>query len=129
MRDGLYRRHLETLRRRYAAKRDAMLEALAEHLGDLAPGRTRWTRPTGGLYVYLTLPDGIDTGREGRLFGRALERGVLYVPGEYCYAPDPTRTAPRNSMRLSFGVAGEDAIRTGVERLAKAIKDVSGESN
>ena len=122
MREGVYQRHLETLRTRYAAKRDAMLAALDEHLGDFAPGETSWTHPTGGLYVYLTLPEGIDTGREGRLFDEALAEGVLYVPGEYCYAPDPARSAPRNSMRLSFGVADEEAIREGIARLSRAVK-------
>lgn len=122
MRTGVYERHLDVLRRQYAAKRDAMLAALEEHLGDLAPGRTRWTRPSGGLYIFLTLPEDMDTGRDGALFARAIEQGVLYVPGEYCYGPDPWRDLPRNTIRLSFGVAGIDDIRLGVERLARAIK-------
>jgi DNA-binding transcriptional MocR family regulator len=51
----------------------------------------------------------------------------MYVPGEYCYGPDSTRTIPRNTMRLSFGVAGVDDIRLGIERLARAIKAQAGE--
>jgi len=122
MRTGVYQRHLDELRRQYAAKRHAMLEALAEHLGDFARGQTHWTRPSGGLYVYLTLPEDMDTGREGPLFARAIEEGMMYVPGEYCYGPDPSRTVPRNTMRLSFGVASVDQIRQGIERLARAIR-------
>ena len=122
MRSGVYARHVERLRRRYAAKRDAMLDALAEHLGPEGDGRAKWTHPTGGLYVYVTFPPGLDTGRDGDLFARALQEGVLYVPGEYCYAPDATRTVPRNTMRLSFGVADCDQIRLGVERLARALR-------
>jgi len=122
---GAYGRHLERLRRRYIEKRDAMLEALAEHLGPLGP-EVRWTRPRGGLYVFLTLPEGVDTGPEGPLFARAMEEGVLYVPGEYCYPPDPTRTAPRNTLRLSYGVCEIESIRRGVAALGRAVRRVLG---
>jgi 2-aminoadipate transaminase len=122
LRSGLYAQHVAKLRERYAAKCRAMLEALDEHLGGFAPGETRWTKPNGGLYVYLTLPADVDTGRQSRLFSRAIAEGVLYVPGEYCYGPDPTRAIPRNQMRLSFGLAEIDAIREGVRRLAVAIR-------
>ena len=124
MRQGVYQRHVAMLRERYAAKRDAMLAALDEHLAPLAGGRVRWTRPTGGLYVYVTLPEEIDTGPDGELFARALAEGVLYVPGEYCYAPDPTRTVPGHMLRLCYGVPAIDKIRLGVERLARAIRSL-----
>jgi len=126
MRTGLYAEHVETLRRRYRAKRDAMLAALAEHLGDFEPRDTAWTRPGGGLYVWLTLPEWMDTGKDADLFGAAVDEGVLYVPGEFCYGPDPRRTAERNHMRLTFGTVGEAAIREGVARLARAIRRVAG---
>jgi len=99
-----------------------MLAALDEHLGDFAPGRTRWTRPTGGLYVWLTLPEELDTGPLSPLMQRALAEGVLYVPGEYCYGCDPVLKAPRSCMRLTFGVADVGQIHEGVARLARAIK-------
>lgn len=119
---GDYQKHLDVLRARYATKRDAMLAALDEHLGDFAPGETHWTHPAGGLYIWLTLPAGMDTGRDAALFEHAVAEGVLYVPGQYCYGPDPTRTAPVNTLRLSFGVAEPEQIRCGVERLARAIR-------
>jgi len=122
MRQGVYARHVEKLCRHYAAKRNAMLEALDEHLGDFAPDQTRWTRPSGGLYIWLTLPTDVDTGRDGQLFRRALDNGVLYVPGAYCYPNDPTRTTPTNTLRLSFGVPTIEEIRTGIARLASAIR-------
>ncbi|MFP4055796.1 MAG: PLP-dependent aminotransferase family protein [Candidatus Brocadiia bacterium] len=122
MKQGVYARHLERLRRHYAAKRDAMLAALDEHLGAFQPAHTRWTRPSGGLYVWLTLPPGTDTGPHGPLLQRALDEGVLYVPGAYCYPPDPDRTAPTNTLRLSYGSPTIEQIREGVRRLAHAIR-------
>jgi 2-aminoadipate transaminase len=125
LRTGVYQEHVRALCDAYALKCAATLEALQEHLGDSAPGRTHWTRPNGGLYVYLTLPEEIDTGRDGALFAKAIAEGVLYVPGEYCYGPDPSRTIPRNTMRLSYGVADVADIHRGVQRLARAVKSVA----
>jgi len=122
LKEGVYQNHLIELRKRYAAKRDATLESLARHLGE---GAARWTRPTGGLYVYVTFPETIDTGQDGRLFQAALDEGVLYVPGEYCFGPDPTRTPPRNSLRLCYGKVNVEDIREGIARLARAVKAVS----
>lgn len=118
---GAFDRQLQTLRQRYAAKCRALCEALAQHLGDLAP-RVTWTRPAGGLYVFLTLPAHVDTGADAPLFARAVSQGVLYVPGAYCFGPDPVRTVPRHTMRLSFGVEDEPRLREGVARLARAIR-------
>ena len=125
MQKGVYARHLQTLRRCYAAKCHAMLEALQEHLGDFDGGAITWTKPSGGLYIYVTMPECFDTGPDGLLFARALEEGTTYVPGEYCFGPDPTRRPPRNTLRLCFGQVNIDQVRIGVERLAKAIKAVA----
>src|SRR5436853_5365141 len=97
-----------------------MFTALNEHLGDFSGAH--WTHPRGGLYVWITLPEQIDTTRTGPLFDQAVHDGVLYVPGSYCYGPDPTRTIPRNTIRLSFGTATLDHIREGISRLASAIR-------
>jgi 2-aminoadipate transaminase len=91
LQNGAFEKQVETLCDAYTKKRDAMLGALKEHLGDFMPGETHWTHPTGGLYVWLTLPKSIDTSRHGPLFKRAVELGMLYVPGDYCYPADPTR--------------------------------------
>lgn len=120
LRRGAYAQHIERLRNSYALKRDAMLTALDEHLSNI-DGVT-WTRPTGGLYVWLTLPEAINTGRDGVLFQGALEQGVLFVPGEFCYPPDPVRTPPRHMIRLSFGVPTVKQIREGIARLSSAIR-------
>ena len=124
MTSGLYDRHVKILRRRYHDKARCMLSALDQHLGDFLPGQTHWTHPHGGLYVWLTLPDYIDTTRTGPLFEQAIHEGVLYVPGSYCYGPDPTRRIPRNTIRLSFGTATLEHIHQGIERLASAIRKV-----
>lgn len=119
----VYHQHVQQLCQAYAKKRDAMLDALDHHLTGIAPD-IHWTQPTGGLYVWLTLPPTIDTGSKGPLFHHAIQQGVLFVPGEYCYPNDPTRTVPHNTMRLSFGVSNPQQIEHGIARLAKAIREV-----
>lgn len=121
--DGSYQRHLEVLRREYRRKRDAMLDAL-ERFMPRAPG-LHWTRPRGGLYVWLTLPESMDASRESELFQRCVEAGVLYVPGAYCFTPDPeTGRVPTNHLRLSFGVVAIEKIGEGVRRLAGAVAEL-----
>ena len=122
MQSGLYDRHVAMLRARYRDKAAYMLAALDEHLGDFPAGEAHWTHPRGGLYVWLTLPAGIDTGRSGALFERCVREGVLYVPGAYCYGSDSTRHIPTNTLRLSFGTATLEHIREGIRRLSVAIR-------
>lgn len=125
MRRGVYARHVERLCKVYAEKLQTTLDALDEHMSDLLPEPITWTKPTGGLYVWLTLPATIDTSRGGKLFEMKLREGVLVVPGVYCYPPDPTRTPPRNAMRLSFGTPTLRQTGEGVARLASAIRRVA----
>src|SRR5262249_38144143 len=95
---GAYDRHLPALGGVYRAKRDALLEALAEEF-PRATG-ARWTRPDGGLYVWLTFPPGTDAGPQSVLMHRALREGVLYVPGSFCYLEGTGVTVPANEARL-----------------------------
>jgi 2-aminoadipate transaminase len=120
--EGHYERQIARLRATYDRKRRAMLAALDEHFGPLG-AHVSWTHPRGGLYVWLTLPEGVDTGRDGAFFARCLEEGVLYVPGAYAYADEPA-PAPRNRARLTFGVTAEDGLHEGVRRLARALAAV-----
>jgi 2-aminoadipate transaminase len=125
MTSGIYDRHVAMLRRRYHEKAACMVGALERELGSFAPGQTRWTHPRGGLYVWLTLPGSIDTRLDGPLFKQAIREGVLYVPGVYCYGPDPSRQPPpHNTIRLSFGTASLQDIAEGVRRLAAAMRKV-----
>ena len=119
--DGSYDRHVAALVESYRAKRDVMLGALDEHLGALE-GDLHWTRPAGGLFVWLSTPEGLDTGRDGPLFARCRERGVLYVPGAYAFADEPG-PAPTRHARLCFGVPPEADLVEGVRRLAMALAD------
>lgn len=107
-----WRRVLQDLTRTYAERRDAMLEALAEHL----PPEVRYTRPEGGFFVWVELPEFLDV---KPLLAGAVEAGVTYVPGDAFY-PDGRG---RNCMRLAFCFAEPDAIREGVRRLAEVLED------
>ena len=119
LRLGLYEPHVAMLRGLYARKRDAMCAAIDRELG----GAAFYERPDGGLYVWLRLAADVDSGPNGPLFARALEEGMLYVPGEYCF-PEPARES-RSCMRLSFGVQDEERIAVGIACLARAIAHVS----
>jgi 2-aminoadipate transaminase len=116
--DGSVDRQVERLRAAYRRKRDVLLAALEEHLGGV--DGVSWTHPRGGLYVWLTVPEGIDTGRDGPLFARGLEHGVLYVPGALAF-PDAPGPIPRNHLRLCYGVPEAPALAEGIRRLAAAL--------
>ncbi|MFW6158070.1 MAG: PLP-dependent aminotransferase family protein [Planctomycetota bacterium] len=119
IRSGRYARHVETVRRGYEAKLRLALDALAEYM----PDGVEWIEPRGGLYIWMTVPPSIDTGPEGALFKRATDLGVLYVPGAFCFYPEPGREKPRNGLRLSFGVESPDTVREGIRRLGRAVAD------
>ncbi len=103
--------HLERVRGLYRAKRDAILSALK----DTMPPRIRWTEPEGGLFIWVTCPEGMDT---DALFAKAVEAGVAYIPGSKFY---PTGAERRNEMRLNFSYAPEADLREGVTRLARLL--------
>ncbi len=125
MATGAYHRHVWHLRGVYRAKRDAMLRALEAEFADWP--EVRWTRPAGGLYVWLTFPPHVDAGPDGPLVPRALDAGVLYVPGEFGHVADEFGALPRNEARLSFGVADEGQIAEGVRRLRKACRGLEAQ--
>ncbi|HEX4053006.1 MAG TPA: PLP-dependent aminotransferase family protein [Tepidisphaeraceae bacterium] len=125
MTSGLYDQHVQRLCAAYRAKRDAMLDALRQHIPGAA-GVT-WTHPSGGLYVWVTLPTGMDASRTSSLFRMCVEKGVLYVPGDYCFQADENGVLPRNHLRLSFGQVAPDQIGPGIQRLAQAIAAVVGQ--
>jgi 2-aminoadipate transaminase len=115
---GLYDRHVMKVRKNYACKARVMKQALAKHF----PKNVEIWESGGGLYFWARLPKGISTGVKSKVFQTALKNDVLYVPGELCYADDPSRTKPDNEMRISFGSASEKNIRKGIARLGKVLK-------
>ncbi len=124
---GLYYPHVKHVQESYRSKRNAMLAAAEKYFGDI-PG-VSWVEPQGGLYVWMTLPENVPTGFESLLFEQAVKvEEVMYVPGELCYADDPSRlpeeSRPRNQMRLSFGVQTVEGIDTGMKRLAHALRAI-----
>ena len=103
--------HIQTLRKVYKERRDAMLQAFE----DFMPEGTTWTRPQGGLFLWLTLPEGCNT---LELFPIAIEEKVAYVPGASFYP----KGGPSNTMRLNFSACNPETIRVGVERLSRMVK-------
>lgn len=114
--EPLWLAHLESLKTLYRKRRDVMLEALGEHFGPAAS----WTKPQGGLFIWATLPDYIDT---TDLLARALEsEGVAFVPGRSAYLDG--RGA--SSMRLNFAGVSEENIREGIRRIGKVVREQVG---
>ncbi len=94
----------------YRGRRDAMLAALAADM----PSGVTWTRPEGGMFVWVTLPEGADA---HDIFERAADAGVAIVPGDVFYAINPAR----NTIRLNFTNVAESVIAEAVRRLAGVI--------
>jgi 2-aminoadipate transaminase len=115
-----YESHLEEVHRRYRRKAQLMTNAIQSHF----PANVAWTEPRGGLYVWATLPSGKTSGVKSRLFRSALDRDVLYVPGELCYAVDPARPKPNRDMRISFGGAADGDIPLGIARLGSILREI-----
>ncbi|MFL5780566.1 MAG: PLP-dependent aminotransferase family protein [Thermoleophilaceae bacterium] len=109
---GIWRDYVDSLNEIHRARRDAMLDALAEFF----PPQAVWTRPAGGLFVWVTLPDFIDT---TDLLARALRDNVAFVPGEGAYLDG----RGRNSMRLNFSGSDEDTIREGIRRIGEVVAE------
>lgn len=122
--DGSYERHLAGLIRMYRRKRDAMLDALDEYFAPF-DGLVGYTRPRGGMFVWLRAPEGLDLGTTGPVIGHCLRREVLYIPGVYAFPNEPG-PAPRNYARVCFGVPSEPALIEGIRRLALAFEDSLG---
>jgi 2-aminoadipate transaminase len=108
--DGPWVDYVRALIEIYRLRRDVMLDALAEHF----PREATWTHPQGGLFIWATLPDYIDT---TDLLARALEEHVAFVPGRAAYVDG----RGGSSMRLNFSGVGEDDIREGVRRIGEVV--------
>lgn len=108
---GLMRDHIKKIIGLYRPRRDAMLEALKH----LMPGNVSWTVPEGGMFIWVSFDDEIDT---DALFEKAIDRKVAFIPGSKFY---PEGAEKRNEMRLNFSYSSVDQIHEGVKRLAKLL--------
>jgi len=105
--------HILNCRNYYREKLEIFLETMGEHFPPEMG--VSWTRPEGGLFLWVTLPKHIDT---AELFFDAIEHKVAFVPGEQFYGDDPDR----NHMRINFSFVGKEQLAEAVTRLAACIR-------
>jgi 2-aminoadipate transaminase len=110
--EGGWREYIDDLVRIYRGRRDAMLDALERHF----PRQATWTEPQGGLFVWATLPDYLNT---TDLLAKALRQNVAFVPGAAAFV-DGRGTS---SMRLNFSSSTEEEIREGIRRIGRVISE------
>jgi len=103
--------HIQTIRRVYKERRDVMISALEEYM----PEGVSWTKPKGGLFLWVTLPECLDT---STIFKTAVEKKVAFVPGESFHPLG----GGLNTMRLNFSNSKPDLIVEGIKRLAEVVK-------
>ena len=112
IKDGFLDRHVPTIRAMYKRQRDAMLAALEREMAGLD---VQWTRPVGGMFLWVRLPKGMDA---QKLLPAAVERGTAFVPGAPFYADEPQA----NTLRLSYVTVSAEQIDKGIAALADAIR-------
>jgi 2-aminoadipate transaminase len=108
---GFIDQHVKLIRDVYRKRRDVMLDALTE----LMPAGVNWTHPQGGLFLWATLPSGLNT---TNLFPEAVAENVAFVPG----ASFHPNGGGENTMRLNFSYSPPDTIIEGIHRLSRVIK-------
>jgi 2-aminoadipate transaminase len=109
---GPWEDYVRSLLEIYRRRRDVMLDAMAEHF----PREAEWTHPQGGLFIWATMPEYIDT---TDLLARALQEQVAFVPGRAAYVDGRGGSA----MRLNFSGVGEDQIREGIRRIGEVVRE------
>jgi 2-aminoadipate transaminase len=112
VKDGFLDQHIPTIRKLYGDQCQVMLDAMAEHF----PSSVTWTRPEGGMFIWVTLPKHVDA---MKLLDQSLAARVAFVPGAPFYANE----AASNTLRLSFVTVPPERIREGIAVLGKLIKE------
>jgi 2-aminoadipate transaminase len=110
IKDGFLDRHIPSIRSLYGNQCQAMLSALDEHF----PAGVTWTKPEGGMFIWVTLPKHIDA---MKLLDEAIANKVAFVPGAPFYANTPET----HTLRLSFVTVPPERIREGIAILGKLI--------
>lgn len=109
---GAMETQIEVINEVYDRKRGVILDTLADEM----PPAVDWTRPEGGMFVWMNYPDGIDT---KEMLVDASDNGVAYVPGFAFYPNEPRH----DTLRLNFTLADDEEIKLGVERLAETTRE------
>ncbi len=105
--------HIETIKALYLSKKNTMISAIKKNF----PENVSFTDPEGGMFLWVTLPEGISS---MKLFDKAIEKNVAFVPGDPFY----TNKTDVNSFRLNYTNSDEETINTGIKRLAECIKEM-----
>jgi 2-aminoadipate transaminase len=113
--DGFLDEHVKAIRKVYRERRDVMLESLKQFF----PEEVKWTHPQGGLFLWVTLPKGMNC---QTLFEEAVRQNVAFVPGDCFYAGNGFTEEGFLHFRLNFSYGTPDQIREGIRRLAVAVK-------
>src|SRR5690625_367416 len=113
IKEGFLKEHLPSVRDLYQQQCQYMLDAMQEHF----PEEVVWTRPEGGMFIWVTLPEGLDS---EELLLKAIDEHVACVPGTPFYADDDTKP---NTLRLSFVTVSEERIREGIAILGRLIRE------
>lgn len=109
--DGFLDAHIPSIRTLYAHQCELMLAALDQHF----PAEATWNRPQGGMFIWVDLPEGVDS---TRVLAKAIKQNVAFVPGAPFYATRPKS----NCLRLSFVTVPADKIEIGIARLGALLK-------
>jgi 2-aminoadipate transaminase len=115
MSSGRLDTNLEKAKALYRSKRDILLDELGKEM----PSGATWTHPQGGLFIFVTLPEGCDT---LSMYDQAISSGIAYVPGSFFF----TDGSHRNTMRLNFSYIDSDKIGPAVKLLAAFVRKMMG---
>ncbi len=114
--DGRYENFLREIRPHYGHKMQILHNALKEE--GLAEMGWKWDVPAGGLLLWAEAPEGFDTRMGSPFYHACIDDGVLYVPGDYCFAEG----SPFNYVRLSFGVLDEERLKEAAKRFVLSVR-------
>jgi len=114
IKNGFLEEHIHLIRNVYRERRDAMLRGLEREM----PAGVQWTHPQGGLFLWVTLPEGLDT---SEIFTDAVKEKVAFVPGASFFP----HGGGHNTMRLNFSFSNPEQIEEGIKRLARVIRKYS----